>query len=91
MPEAEIPFTFVGLRSGEKPYEELFGEDEVAGPSSIGKIMSVQSLRLPSRETFETSVGRLEELARQGDVTGVLAQLAEIVPAFRQMAPLTGR
>ncbi len=82
VPEAEIPITFVGLRPGEKLYEELFGEDEVAASSSMGKVMSVQSMTLPNREALATSVACLEELARQGDVTGVLAQLADIVPAF---------
>jgi len=82
VPEAEIPITFVGLRPGEKLYEELFGEDEVARPSLMELIMSVQSVRSPNGDTLAASVARLEERARQGDRTGVLAQLGEIVPNF---------
>lgn len=83
VPDAEIPITFIGLRPGEKLYEELFGEDETAAPAHMDKIMRVQPVRLPDREALAGQVAHLEDLARQGDTAGVLEQLGTIVPTFR--------
>ena len=41
VPGKEIPIQFVGLRAGEKLYEELVGEGEVAVSSSLDKVLQI--------------------------------------------------
>ncbi len=82
VPEAEIPITFVGLRPGEKLYEELFGEDEVAAISPMEDIMAARATQLPPRDVLVRDVARLESVARTDDADAVLEQLGTIVPAY---------
>jgi len=82
VPDAEIPMTFIGLRPGEKLYEELFGEDEVAAPSPVDKVMSAHPLQLPDRQRLLGNVARLEELARQGGAGGVQGAAGARLPAW---------
>ena len=46
--------SFIGLRPGEKLYEELVGISEVAGPSRIEKIHRVTSRTPPNPEFFKS-------------------------------------
>src|SRR5262245_12000279 len=65
LPESEIPIEFVGLRPGEKLFEELVGKDEEVGPSSIEKILRVTSRTPPPADLLDT-VARIESEAARG-------------------------
>ncbi len=89
VPEEEIPIAFIGLRPGEKLYEELVGRDEDVGPSAVEKILRVTGRSLPGDE-FAASIAQIEALAADGrkDAVGAaLRQLVGLAPAGDEPAP----
>ena len=83
VPEEEIPIVFVGLRPGEKLYEELVGEEETVIPSGVEKISQVQAGWLPESEVLAQQLTTLERLALRGETRAVLDLLREVIPTFR--------
>jgi FlaA1/EpsC-like NDP-sugar epimerase len=100
VPEEEIPIAFIGLRPGEKLYEELVGRDEDVGPSTVEKILRVTSRHVPPAG-FADTLAAIEAAAvdgRKGDVLAALRSIvglasegdaAEPVPAEVAPAPVT--
>jgi FlaA1/EpsC-like NDP-sugar epimerase len=78
----DIPIRFVGLRPGEKLQEELVGENEVAVPSSLEKILQIRAANLPSFEWFKKHLIALEAAAYLDKPGVVVERLKEIVPTF---------
>jgi FlaA1/EpsC-like NDP-sugar epimerase len=83
VPEEEISIKFIGLRPGEKLFEELVGADETAAPSSISKILQVRSDETPHSYDFPKQIEELEWVASLGDRDSVLKRLSELVPSYR--------
>jgi FlaA1/EpsC-like NDP-sugar epimerase/lipopolysaccharide/colanic/teichoic acid biosynthesis glycosyltransferase len=83
VPGKDIPIRFVGLRAGEKLYEELVGEGEVAGSSSLDKILQIRAASQFSFEGFKEKLIALETAAYLDKPSMVIERLKEIVPAFR--------
>jgi FlaA1/EpsC-like NDP-sugar epimerase len=81
IPDEDVKISFIGLRPGEKLYEELVGTYETAGPSRIEKIQKVTSIMRPDAELY-TRVGALEELAGANDVDGVMWGLRQLIPEY---------
>jgi FlaA1/EpsC-like NDP-sugar epimerase/lipopolysaccharide/colanic/teichoic acid biosynthesis glycosyltransferase len=86
IPEQEIPIQMIGLRPGEKLFEELIGEDETVEPAALQEIMEVHSSRSTNIEVLQRELATLEALALEGNTKAVIAQLGRIVPTFRQPA-----
>jgi FlaA1/EpsC-like NDP-sugar epimerase len=82
IPEVEIPIAFIGLRPGEKLYEELVGPDEIAEFSGIGKVMGVRPVVMPVPQALAQERARLEDAAQRNDTRSVLEHLGRLVPAF---------
>jgi FlaA1/EpsC-like NDP-sugar epimerase len=80
VPETEIPIEFIGLRPGEKLYEELVGRDEQVGPSAVDKILRVTS-RTPPRAGLAATIDQIEFDASRG-------RRDEVLQALRSLAGL---
>jgi predicted RNA-binding Zn-ribbon protein involved in translation (DUF1610 family) len=89
VPDEEIPIEFVGLRPGEKLFEELVGRDEEVGPSPVEKILRVTS-RVTPRHDLNEAVAQLEHeatIGRQDAVFATLKDLTGLAPADEPALP----
>lgn len=82
-PEEEIPIKFIGIRPGEKLYEELVASDEVVEPSGVQQILRIRPLSQNDPRVLRNQVMALEQLASKGDAEAVIKLLGEIVPTYR--------
>jgi FlaA1/EpsC-like NDP-sugar epimerase len=80
-PEKDIPIQFIGLRPGEKLYEELITEGEGIVPTLHEKIMVLRG-NSPSSEHFSSQVDKLIEMAYRRDERGIKSTLQEILPEY---------
>lgn len=83
IPGKDISIRFVGLRPGEKLYEELVGEGEVAVNSSHEKILQVRTVSELNFEEFREKLSALEAASYRNETDALLDRLKEIVPTFR--------
>jgi FlaA1/EpsC-like NDP-sugar epimerase len=82
VPDEEIPIKIIGLRPGEKLYEELVSKGEAFEPAGIEKIFRVRETSIFDRELFADQVGILVRAANLGRSRDVLHHLRQIVPTF---------
>jgi FlaA1/EpsC-like NDP-sugar epimerase len=88
VPDVDIPIAFIGLRPGEKLYEELVGEDEALEPSGLEKILKVCPSWPQEPAIVRQKILELERLAIAGRVSEVIALLCEVVPTFQPLQPV---
>ncbi|UVT19576.1 MAG: polysaccharide biosynthesis protein [Nitrospira sp.] len=86
IPGKDIPIRFVGLRPGEKLYEELVGEGEVAVGSSLDKILQIRTTNRLDFEEFRGKLVALEAASYRDETNTVLERLKDIVPMFQACA-----
>jgi len=80
-PEGDIEIEVIGLRPGEKLYEELLiGNDPVA--TAHPRIMMASEDFIPWPQ-LEASLKRLQTLLERQDAAGVRSLLKELVPEYR--------
>jgi len=77
VPDEDIPIKFIGLRPGEKLFEELAGRDEEVEHSAVEKILRVTS-RNPARADLHAAIAQIEGDAAGGRRDAVLAMLSEL-------------
>jgi FlaA1/EpsC-like NDP-sugar epimerase/ActR/RegA family two-component response regulator len=82
IPEEDIPIKIVGLRPGEKLFEELVGREETAESSGVQGILRIRPTSLADPSTLREDILRLEHLAAQDDPEAASVQLSKIVPTF---------
>ena len=79
--KARQEFEIIGLRPGEKLFEELFYPDERVLPSACAKIACTESVKL-AWSALKLSLDELYVAMSLGQRTSILAQLRQIVPQF---------
>jgi FlaA1/EpsC-like NDP-sugar epimerase len=78
-------FRYIGLRPGEKLYEELFYPEERVFPSACEKIACTESAR-PNWPALKRGLDALDAAIALGHREAVLARLQQIVPQFSYQA-----
>ncbi len=86
VPDEEIPIEYIGLRPGEKLFEELVSADETLVPSAVAGILRVDAPPLHDREELVNQITELGCMAAEGRSEAVVQQLARIVPTFSPMS-----
>jgi FlaA1/EpsC-like NDP-sugar epimerase len=81
-PEKEIPIQFIGLRPGEKLYEELITEGEGIVPTGHKKILVLRGHACHAA-TLRQKIGELLELAGNHDCGPIKSKLREMVTEYR--------
>jgi O-antigen biosynthesis protein WbqV len=80
-PGLDVPIEITGLRPGEKLYEELFQEDEVAVPTEADGVLGAMPVPinlLVLRRAFD----ELEASARRGDAEALRRLIGQFVPSL---------
>ncbi|TWH99162.1 FlaA1/EpsC-like NDP-sugar epimerase [Flavobacterium tiangeerense] len=84
IPERDIKIQVVGLRPGEKLYEELLNDTSKSLPTYHSKIMIAQELQ-EEYETLHQDVSDLIHIAEGYTNDAMVAQMKKIVPEFKSM------
>ncbi|HEX7871595.1 MAG TPA: nucleoside-diphosphate sugar epimerase/dehydratase [Sphingobium sp.] len=79
-PDIDVAIQFVGLRPGEKLYEELFDSSEERLDSSIAGIFEARPIPVPLA-ILSQRFGQLERLVLKGDAEGVCRQTHDLIKA----------
>lgn len=74
---------FVGLRDGEKRTEELTYDYEFLEKTAVEAIHEIQGNNIKDPDRFADSLGRLLQLSLDGQGTGLVETLRDIVPEFK--------
>ncbi|MDO9153576.1 MAG: nucleoside-diphosphate sugar epimerase/dehydratase [Paludibacter sp.] len=89
VPDKEIKIEYIGLRPGEKLYEELLNDTEKTIPTEHEKI-TVATVRQYEFEQVETSIQTMIESANNVDIKKTVEEMKKIVPEFKsQNSPFT--
>ena len=80
-PHTDIEIEFIGLRPGEKMYEELFHQGEEQLPTSHEQIRVAKS-RLRQIDYMKARVEEIRGLVMKKDVDGLKEKFRELVPEY---------
>lgn len=84
-PDRDVRVAFVGLRPGEKLYEELFHTAEELKPTEVPGVL-IAMPRIAGLADLLAALDRLEQAARSGSRGAALAELRHLVPEFSGQA-----
>lgn len=81
-PDKDIPIKFIGLRPGEKLYEELITKGEGIVETSHGKIMVLRG-KIGNSDLLKKQIEELLSLACNCDSMQIKEKLREIIPEYK--------
>jgi FlaA1/EpsC-like NDP-sugar epimerase len=81
-PDVDIEIKYIGLRPGEKLYEELIIEGEGVLPTSHEKIMVLKGIEC-NLELLNGKIDELVKIAEDQEAERIKEKLKEIVPEYR--------
>ena len=82
-PDQDIAVEYVGLRPGEKLFEEIFYDAETVRPTGVDGVLCAYD-EAPAWADMEPALQALMEAAAARDEAGVIARLQALEPAFRR-------
>lgn len=82
IPREDIAIQYIGLRPGEKLYEELFYENELSAKTEHEKIFKVNSVLSETIPALNNLVDALITAHRENDEPGLKRLLARLVPEY---------
>jgi len=90
-PDVDIPIVFIGLRPGEKLFEELLGAEEGSEPTEHARIFKARNPRIKPDEEIFLKIEKLINGCRDGsDRNSIIRGLADIVPTYKPQGLGTG-
>jgi FlaA1/EpsC-like NDP-sugar epimerase len=89
-PDEDIEINYIGLRPGEKLFEELATEGEDFMPTSHDKIMILRSRNGYSMKPLRDSVKALVQLAMSGNSRGIKEELQRMIPEYTPYREVIG-
>jgi len=81
-PDKDIKIEYVGLRPGEKLFEELFDKSENVASTTAEKVMKAVPMFHMTRDEAEKFGDDLEELLVNKDTRGMMAKLVSVVKNY---------
>jgi len=81
-PEVDIKIEFIGLRPGEKLFEELIVDGEGVVPTSHEKIMVLKGMDC-NLKVLNGEIHELIQIAKEQEINKIKSKLKEIVPEYR--------
>ena len=82
VPNEDIEIQFVGIRPGEKLYEELVTENEDLLPTNSQKIKVLRLVQNPCFEDLEAWLTDLEMFLQERDAKATVEHLKKLVPEY---------
>jgi FlaA1/EpsC-like NDP-sugar epimerase len=83
-PDVDIKIEFIGLRAGEKLYEELITDDENAVPTPHPKILVLKGGAC-DLNVLNGQIGQLVEQAKEHNADGIKIKLSEILSDYNSV------
>ncbi len=83
-PHIDIDIQYIGLRPGEKLYEELITSDEFIVPTSHPKIMVLNSQKNNLKSLDQSLIELKQVILGRNDEDGIKQVLKKIVPEYRK-------
>jgi FlaA1/EpsC-like NDP-sugar epimerase len=84
-PGEDIEVRFIGLRPGEKLFEELFHSEEALSQTTHDKILLARSREMDPSQ-FDAELTRLERAIENNDLDSINTVLANLVPEYSRGA-----